>query len=153
MVFSSVMVEDVVDVVNVAGVAVAVPEGDTDVVRLIGLVCPPKYVAVNVAVIVAGVGHADTMGPGLLNEKPAGGVAMVKLLLEISKKIFPIDSIFTRAVVVRLFGMVTDSVPSFGVLAASTIGKVSPPSVDRLIFTLAQLIGAPVVPATSQVMV
>src|SRR3954468_4953538 len=50
-------------------------------------------------------------------------------------------------------GRVTDSVPSFGVLAASTVGYVWPPSVDRLIFTFAVRIGAADVPATSQVIV
>ena len=41
-VFSKVIVLDVVVVVSCVGVAVAVPEGDTDVVKSIGLVCPPK---------------------------------------------------------------------------------------------------------------
>mgnify|MGYP001771087526 CR=1 FL=1 len=78
---------------------------------------------------------------------------MVKLALEISKKILPTASTLMRAVVVAVFGMVTTSVPSFGVLAANTVGKVCPPSVDKEIFTLAQLMGAAVVPFTLQVMV
>ena len=78
---------------------------------------------------------------------------MVKLVLEISKKIFPTDSTFILAVVVGVFGMAKVSVPSFGVLAANTVGKVCPPSVDKDIFTLAQLTGKAVVLATFHVTV
>jgi hypothetical protein len=39
------------------------------------------------------------------------------------------------------------------VLAANTVGNVCPPSVDKDIFTLAQLTGAAVVLATAQVIV
>lgn len=73
---------------------------------------------------------------------------IVKLTFEISKKMFPTASTLIRAVVVGLFGIATDSEPSFGVLATTTIGNEVPPSVERVIFTLAQLTGAPVVPAT-----
>src|SRR6476619_2039458 len=52
-----------------------------------------------------------------------------------------------------MFGSVTASDPSFGVLAARTIGYVWPPSFDRLIFTFAVEIGAASVPATFQVTV
>src|SRR5262245_24667558 len=45
------------------------------------------------------------------------------------------------------------SEPSLVVLAASTSGNVFPPSVERLILTLAQLTGAAVVPLTFQVTV
>ena len=45
-----------------------------------------------------------------------------KFVFETSKKMLPTASIFTRAVVVRTSGIVTGSVPSFGVLAASTNG-------------------------------
>jgi hypothetical protein len=48
-------------------------------------------------------------------------------------------------------GIVTDSDPSLGVLAARIVGKVKPPSVDREIVTFAVLTGAAVVPATLQV--
>ncbi len=65
----------------------------------------------------------------------------------------PTASTFILAVVVAPTGMVTDSVPSFGVLADMTVGKVVPPSTDNDIFTLAQLTGAPVVPATFHVIV
>ena len=51
------------------------------------------------------------------------------------------------------FGTVIVSVPSFGVDAESTIGKVLPPSVESEIFTFAALMFALVVLATSQVTV
>ena len=50
-------------------------------------------------------------------------------------------------------GIVTDSVPSLGVLASKTVGKVTPPSVDKDILTLAQLTGAVLVLLTLQVTV
>jgi hypothetical protein len=77
---------------------------------------------------------------------------IVKLVLEISKKIFPTASIFILAVVVGVLGIVTTSVPSLGVLATKLL-KVVPPSVERDIFTLAQLTGAAVVLATLHVIV
>ena len=77
---------------------------------------------------------------------------MVKLALEISKKIFPTASTFILAVVVGVLGIVTTSVPSLGVLATNVLNVV-PPSVEREIFTLAQLTGDAVVLATFQVMV
>lgn len=78
-------------------------------------------------------------------------VVIVKLLFEISKKIFPTASTFILAVVVGVFGITNVSVPSLGVLAINTVGKVWPPSVDKEIFTLAQLTGAAVVLATLHV--
>jgi hypothetical protein len=89
-----------------------------------------------------GVGDGVTPGP-----------VMVKLVLDISKNTLPTASTFILAVVLAPIGMVTDSVPSFGVLANRTVGKVCPPSVDNEILTLAQLTGASVVLATSQVTV
>ena len=76
---------------------------------------------------------------------------IVKLVLEISKKILPTASTFIRAVVVGVFGITNVSVPSLGVFAANTVGNVCPPSVDKDIFTLAQLTGVAVVLATAQV--
>ena len=76
---------------------------------------------------------------GALHDEPA---VMVKLVFEMSKNILPTASTFILAVVVGVFGMVNVSVPSLGVLAANTVGKVCPPSVDKEIFTLAQLTGA-----------
>ena len=55
------------------------------------------------------------------HEEPA---VIVKLVLEISKKILPTASILILAVVVGVFGITKASVPSFGVLAANTVGKV-----------------------------
>ena len=78
---------------------------------------------------------------------------MVKSEFEISKKILPTASTFILAVAVGVFGIVSNSVPSFGILAANTVGKVCPPSVDKDIFTLAQLTGAAVVLATDHVIV
>src|SRR3954447_18442517 len=69
-------------------------------------------------------------------------LVMVKLASETSKYTLPTASTFTRAVVVAVAGRSTLCVPSLGVLAASTVGKVFPPSVDSEIFTLALLIGA-----------
>jgi hypothetical protein len=78
---------------------------------------------------------------------------MVKLVFEISKKILPTASTFIRAVVVAVLGMVSTSVPSFGVLDVNTVGKVWPPSVDKDIFTFAQLMGERLVLFTLHVMV
>ena len=78
---------------------------------------------------------------------------MVKFVLLISKKILPTASILILAVVVGVDGITRFSVPSFGVLAANTVGNVCPPSVLKEIFTLAQFIGVPVVPATAHVIV
>ena len=90
--------------------------------------------------------------------KPAGAPhatapPMVKLVLEISKKILPTASTLILAVVLGVAGMVTVSLPSFAVLAASTVGNVKPPSVDKDIFTFAQLTGEAVVLATDHVTV
>ena len=66
----------------------------------------------------------------------------MKFTFETSKKMLPTASIFTRAAVPGRFGIVTTSEPSFAGPAASTVGYVRPPSVDRLIFTFDALIGA-----------
>ena len=79
-------------------------------------------------------------------------VAIVKLVLLISKNIFPTDSILILAVVELITGMTIVSIPSFGVLADNIIGKLNPPSVLNEIFTLAQFTGETVVPATFHVM-
>lgn len=50
-----------------------------------------------------------------------------------------------------LAGMLTLSLPSLGVEAASSIGQLAPPSSDRVMRTLAALMPLAVVPATSQV--
>ena len=92
----------------------------------------------------------DAVNPdGAAQPEPA---VMVKLVLEISKKILPTASTFILAVVVGVLGMVTTSLPSLVVLATNVL-KVVPPSVEMDIFTLAQLTGEAVVLATFQVTV
>ena len=93
--------------------------------------------------------------PAVVMVLPDGGVtaATEKFAFDMSKKMLPTASTLMRAVVVVTFAIVTDSVPSFAVLAARTVGNVTPPSVDNEIFTLAALTGAAVVPATFQVTV
>jgi hypothetical protein len=73
---------------------------------------------------------------------------IVKFESEISKNTFPTASTFIRPVAVEMLGISRDSEPSFAVLADSTVGKVLPPSVDNVIFTLPQLIGEAEVFAT-----
>ena len=135
-----VAVGDGVDVaVGVAvGVAVAVAVGVA------------VAVAVGVAVAVAvGVAVAVAVGVGV-GVEPA---VIVKFESEISKKMLSTASTFTLAVVVATLGIVSASEPSLGVLAERTVGKVVPPSVDNDILTAAQVTGAPVVPATSHIIV
>jgi hypothetical protein len=78
---------------------------------------------------------------------------IVKFAFETSKKTLPSASIFTRALLVATCGIVTDSEPSFAVLAASTCGYVCPPSLERLIFTSLVPTGGRFVSATSHVIV
>ena len=80
-------------------------------------------------------------------------MVIVKFAFETSKKTLPTASTFTRAVVVGTFGIVTASEPSFAVLAASTCGYVTPPSVETLIFTFGALVGGMSVLALSHVIV
>ena len=94
---------------------------------------------------------ADEVNP--VASPQATAPLIVKFVLEMSKNIFPTASILRRAVVVGTAGITSASVPSLAVLSERTIGKVSPPSVLRVIFTLAQLIGARLVLFTLQVMV
>ena len=129
-----------------------VPAGFPLEVRVIGLLNPPLNVAVKVVCMEAGAGQAEVTGPGEFKLKLPEDV-MLKLELEISKKIFPTASTFILAVVEVIAGMVTAADPSLGVLAVNTLGKVCPPSVDSEILTLAQLTGAAVVLFTSQVIV
>ena len=94
---------------------------------------------------------ADVVRPlGAPQPLPA---VMVKLVLEISKKILSAASTFILAVVVAVLGIFSTSDPSLGVDAANTVEKVWPPSVDKEIFTLAQFTGVAEVPATAHVMV
>src|SRR5215208_7231592 len=78
---------------------------------------------------------------------------MVWLAFEMLKKMFPMASTLMRAASVGIFGTVTGSEPSFGVLLAITIGKVRPPSVESRITTSLHLTGELEVLATSHVTV
>jgi hypothetical protein len=104
------------------------------------------FVGVGVTGVPVGVGVGVFVGVGV---PPA---VIVKLTSEISKKILPTASILIRPVVVGVLGIVKLSVPSFGVLAERTVGKVFPPSVESEIFTFAALTGAASVPLTFHVM-
>lgn len=117
-----------------------------------GLLNPPLNTAVKLVCREVAAGQAEVTGAGALNVNPPA-LVIVKFELEISKKILPTASTLILAVVVAIAGMVKISVPSLGVLAANTIGKLCPPSVDNEIFTLAQLTGAAVVLVTFHVMV
>src|SRR4051812_17020899 len=80
--------------------------------------------------------------------------ATVKFASETSKKILPTPSTFIRAAELRMpLGRVTPALPSLGVLASRTMGKVWPPSVESVILTFAQLTGALFVLLTFQVTV
>jgi hypothetical protein len=106
-------------------------------------------VAVGVAVgVLVGVAVGVLVGVGV--GPPA---VIVKLVSEMSKKIFPTASTLILAVEVVTLGMVTFSVPSLAVDARSTTGKVLPPSVDNDTLTFAALTGAAVVFATLHVTV
>src|SRR6266446_7008862 len=83
----------------------------------------------------------------------AGQAGRIATFGETLKKTFPMASTFTRELGAVTFGAVIFAVPLFGTLAASTVGKVAPPSVEREIFTLAALIGALLVLATFHVTV
>lgn len=96
--------------------------------------------------VTAGVGDAVGVGDG---PPPV----MVKFVSEISKKILPTASTFTRAVVVGVLGIRSDSVPSLVVFAARTVGNVVPPSVESESLTFAVLTGGSVVLMTFQVIV
>lgn len=99
--------------------------------------------------LAVGAGLGVTVGVGVGVEPPV----IVKFESETSKKMLSTASTFTLAVVVATFGIVSASEPSLGVLTERTAGKVVPPSVDNDILTAAQLTGAPVVPATSHIIV
>src|SRR4030095_16877004 len=83
----------------------------------------------------------------------AGAPPIVKFVLEISKKIFPTASTFTRQVEPGDAGTVISCDPSLAVAAANKVGNVAPPSVDNKIFTVAQFTEPPLVPFTFQVTV
>ena len=78
---------------------------------------------------------------------------MVKLLLEISKKVAAAEITITRAVVVDTFGHTMPSEPSLAVMLFKTNGYVKPPLTDKRILTSEQFIGATSVLATDHVTV
>src|SRR4051794_21211571 len=119
----------------------------------------PESASVALSVTVTGETYQLCAPFGEAGERLAvvtGGVvsaAIAKSLLLTSKNTLPIASTLIRPRVVGVFGIVTESEPSFAVLASSTVGNVWPPSVDRLIFTFAVLMPFASVPATFQVTV
>jgi hypothetical protein len=130
-----------------------VPAGLPAEVRLIGVENPPCAAVPKVIAADGAPAQVILAAAGLSKVNPVGGVSIVKLVLQMSKKILPTDSTLIRAVVVGELGIITSSVPSFAVLATNVTGKVNPPSVDKRIFTFEQLTGALVVFATVQVTV
>ena len=99
-----------------------VPTGFPVAESVIGFVNPPIEVVPSTICILAPAGQEEVAGAGDVKSNPEGGGVRLKLSFEISKKIFPIASIFTRAVLVATAGMDTASDPSLGVLADNTVG-------------------------------
>ena len=75
-------------------------------------------VTVNVAV----AGQAEVVVVVVPKLKSVGGIVSVKLALDISKKILPIASTRTRAVVLVNAGITTASLPSLAVVANKVVG-------------------------------
>ena len=74
---------------------------------------------------------------------------IAKSASDTSKKMLPTAATRTRACVVAMpAGSVTCSLPSFGVLLASSIGHVAPPSIDSVMRTFAVDTGASALEAT-----
>src|SRR5436190_21061065 len=78
---------------------------------------------------------------------------IVKLGSEMLKKMLSAASTLTRAKEVGVFGTVIVATPIFGITDARVNGKLLPPSIESSTRTLAQLIGAAEVFATSQLTV
>ena len=131
-----------------------VPEGIPEAVRLMAVLYTPVTVVPNETDAVEADAQVILVDAGDVNSNPFEDAVMVKFALEISKNILPTASIFIRAVVDALTtGMVITSVPSLGVDSVITKGKVWPLSVDKEIFTFAQLTGVAVVEAAFHVIV
>jgi len=130
-----------------------VPAGLPEAVRFIFVAKPPVAVVPNVAEDDVTPPQATVAPDEVLNVKLAVAAVIVKLALLMSKKMFPTDSTFIRAVVVAVLGIVTACVPSFAVPETNVVGKVKPPSVESKIFTVLQLMGVRFVELTDQVMV
>ena len=99
-----------------------VPAGLPAAVKLIGLENPPVEIVPRLTDILVPAGQGETAGAGVENSKPVGGGVSEKLLLDISKKIFPMASIFTLAELVIIFGNASNSEPSLAVLADKIVG-------------------------------
>ena len=114
----------------------------------------PKILPAVIPKMTESGGHtlALVVKPDKLKLGPTGAIIFIDALL-MSKKIFPIASIFTLAVVVKLLGTNIVSEPSFAVLSAKIVRKLCPLSVDNEILTNAQFTGAALVLFTFQVMV
>ena len=97
--------------------------------------------------------HSETACGFRFNVKLGATGLTVMFVLLMSKKTLFQPFTITRPVVVVPTGTVMTAEPSLGVLSKSAVGYVNPPSVENRISTLAQLTGAAVVFATSQVMV
>src|SRR5436309_8803769 len=74
---------------------------------------------------------------------------MVKLLGATAKNTLLTASILRRDCVLYRLGSCTVSLPSFAALAASVMGKLNPPLVERRMLTTPALMGEFAVPATS----
>ena len=83
-----------------------------------------------------------------------GGQLIWKSASEISKNTLPTASTFILALFILAgHGTVIVSEPSLGTLYASSIGNVSPPSIESRMLTVGQLTGGTLVLATSHVTV
>ena len=134
----------------VANVTV-VPAGTAVADKVIGEANVPVTALLIVVVEVVLVPQVMAVGVVADNVKSEIGAAIVKLVLEISKKTLPTASTLILAVVEVPTGIINISLPSLGVLAIKTVGNVSPPLVDKETFTFAQLTGAAVVLFTDHV--
>src|SRR5450432_1210822 len=110
------------------------------------------------ATVGVGVPRMTVIPPGKIER--VGGALFVEVIVrfasEMSKKMLPTASTLIRPwaeATLALLGIVTTALPLLGMLAARTVGKVWPPSVESVILTLAVLIGAIFELATFQVTV
>ena len=110
------------------------PTGAPVEVKFIGVEKVPCTVVAKVAVAVAVAPQLIFAPAEGVKLNPLAGAVIVKLVFEISKKIFPTDSTLILAVVDGVVGITKASVPSLGVLATSTVGNVKPPSAPNVQF-------------------
>ena len=108
-----------------------VPAGTPAVaVSVIGVVKVPDTVVGIVTVGFVGAGQALVEAVVAPKLKSFIGAVTLKFAFEMSKKILPIASTLTRAVVVTPAGITKISLPSFAVLVDNVCGYVKPPSVE-----------------------